>query len=186
MPYTGGMSPRTPLRRGLPALLLVLGGVALASEPPPAISVRMSPAASFNLQLDGEEVYSASVQLHFGPKQIRGRILGMDTLLRKEERSLGGVIGARPARLQVRQEGKTLHAEGTLGRGPVRLRFSPEELHAYTSDCTYELKYVEGLYVGPRNCASRLAPPVQVGIPQALFQHSAPEQALILLLALSS
>ncbi|HSP79776.1 MAG TPA: hypothetical protein VLQ93_14685 [Myxococcaceae bacterium] len=180
------MNPRPSLRRGLPALLLVLAGVALAADENPAISVRMSPARSFNLQLAGDEVFSANVQLHFGPKQIRGRILGQDTLLQKGEKELGGVIGARPARLEVRQEGRTLHAEGTLGRGPVRLRFSPEELHAYTADCTYELKYVHGRYEGPRSCASTLAPPVQVALPEAFFQRSAPEQALLLLLALSS
>ena len=170
--------------RFLLCLGLVVGGVAVGQPEPPAIAVRL-PFRSYNLRFSGDDVYSLDVQLHRSPTKWRGRAFGRVANLTLKEDGVSGVIGAAPVNLKVREEGDILLAEGGFLGGPVRLRFSPKELHLYMGGCTYELAYTEGRYQGPRSCDSNLAPAVQVSVPDAFGGLGPTEQATLLLFSLA-
>jgi hypothetical protein len=169
--------------RSLLALGLLVGGGAVAADAP-AIAVRL-PFNAYNLRFEGEDVVSLGVQLHRSPTELRGRVFGAPSLFTLKEGGVSGVVGPTPINLKVHQEGDSLKAEGGFLNGRVTLSFNAQELHVYIDQCTYKLTYTEGRYVGPRSCSRKLAPPVEVALPE-MFQQLAPvEQATLLLLALS-
>jgi hypothetical protein len=163
---------------------VLAGGVALAiPNDAPAISVQYW-RTNYNLRFSGNDVLSAGVQLHLDSGAARGRIAGLDAQHTLKEDKITGVVGGQHTNLKVNKEGDTLKAEGGFLGKRVELRYSPTELHAYMTGCTYDLKYVEGVYEGKRSCDSSLAPPARVTVPNALSERTPSEQALLLLLAL--
>jgi hypothetical protein len=169
--------------RSLLALGLLVGGGAVAADDP-AIAVRL-PFNAYNLRFQGEDVVSLAVQLHRSPTELRGRVFDAPALFTLKDGGVSGIVGPIPVNLKVRQEGDTVHAEGGFINGRVTLRYNPRELHVYINQCTYKLEHTEGRYLGRRSCDSRLAPPVEVALPE-MFQGLAPvEQATLLLLALT-
>ncbi|QRK07909.1 hypothetical protein JQX13_49425 [Archangium violaceum] len=151
----------------------------------PAISVDL-PYRSFNLQFSGDDVFSPDLQIHRSGTELRGRALGLATLLTLKEDGVSGVVGSIPINLKVRKEGDTLIAEGGFIDGRTKLRFSPKALHVYINQCTYDLTFAEGVYQGPRSCDSRFSPPVRISVPPELLSRGASEQAALLLFALVS
>ncbi len=163
---------------------LLAGGVASAiPADAPAIGVQLW-RTSYNLRFSGNDVLSAGVQLHLDSGAARGRIGGLDAQMTLKDDKVTGVVGGQHTNLKVKKEGDTLKAEGGLLGKRVELRYSPTELHAYMTGCTYDLKYVEGVYEGRRSCDVSLAPPVRVTVPNALSERTPAEQAMLLLLAL--
>lgn len=162
-----------------------MGGVALG-ESTPVISVDL-PYDNYNLQLRGDDIVSRDFQLHRSDTEIRGRALGGMAQLTLKPDGASGSINGSPVNLKVRKQGDTLFAEGGFINGPVKLRFSPRNLHVYIDQCTYELKPTGagGWYEGQRSCDSKLLPPVRVFVPPELLERSASEQAALLLFALA-
>lgn len=175
---------RSQLMRCALGVGLLAGGAALAiPDNAPAISVQLW-RNSYNLRFAGNDVLSAGVQLHLDSGSSRGRIGGLDAQLTLKDDKITGVVGGQHANLKVKKEGDTLKAEGGFLGKRVEMRYSPTELHAYMTGCTYDLKYVEGVYEGKRSCDNSLAPPARVTVPNSLSERSPSEQALLLLLAL--
>jgi hypothetical protein len=175
---------RSQLMRCALGVGLLAGGVASAiPENAPAIGVQLW-RTSYNLRFSGNDVLSSGVQLHLDSGSARGRIGGLDAQHTLKDDKITGVVGGQHTNLKVKKEGDTLKAEGGFLGKRVELRYSPTELHAYMTGCTYDLKYVEGVYEGRRSCDVSLAPPVRVTVPNALAERTPSEQSLLLLLAL--
>ncbi|PTL75290.1 hypothetical protein [Vitiosangium sp. GDMCC 1.1324] len=177
-------SLRSWSRGSLLGVGLLVGGVAAGAPDSPVIAVHL-PYESYNLQLSGDDVLSADIQLHRSATELRGRALGTAARLTLKEGGASGVVGSTPVNLKVHKEGDTLLAEGGFVDGRVTLRFNSKELHVYINQCRYELTYTEGWYEGPRSCDSRLAPPVRLSVPPEFLSRSASEQAALLLFALA-
>ena len=175
---------RSHLMRCALGVGLLAGGVAFAiPDNAPAISVQYW-RTNYNLRFAGNDVLSAGVQLHLDSGAARGRVGGLDAQMTLKDDKITGVVGGQHTNLKVKKEGDSLKAEGGFLGKRVELRYGPTELHVYMTGCTYDLKYVEGVYEGRRSCDSSIAPPIQVTVPNALSERTPSEQTLLLLLAL--
>ena len=175
---------RTPrFVRLLVGIGLLAGGLAVGAPNAPAISVSL-PQASYNVRLVDGNVVASHIQLSWTPERMRGRAFGAVTVLALKQDKVTGNIGGDPVNLKAHMEDGALVGEGGFLGGPVRLRFSPQELHVYLNGCTYRLKREGDNYVGPRSCDSPLERPVTVGLPEGFQQLTQAEQMILLLLSL--
>jgi hypothetical protein len=162
---------------------LLAGGVAGGAPSEPAISVTL-PQAAYNVRLVDGNVVANHIQLSWTPANMRGRAFGAVTVLSLKQDKVTGNIGGVPVNLRAHTEDGALVGEGGFLGGPVRVRFSPQELHVYLNGCTYRLKAEGDHYVGPRSCDSPLARPVTVGLPEDFQKLTLAEQMVLLLLSL--
>ncbi len=162
---------------------LLAGGVAVGAPNESAISVSL-PQATYNVRLVDGNVVANHIQLNWSPTKMQGRAFGSVAVLSLKQDTVSGNIGGVPVNLKARTEDGALIGEGGFLGGPVRLRFSPQELHVYLNGCTYRLKAEGDHYVGPRSCDSPLARPVTVGLPEDFQKLTPAEQMILLLLSL--
>lgn len=164
---------------------LLVGAVAVGAPGEPAISVRL-PQTAYNVRLTGRDIIAPHLQLFHSPREIRGRAFGRVMALSLTGNEARGAIGGVPINLRASLRGDTLRATGGFLGGSARLLLSPTELRLSVRGCTYTLQHTaDGRYVGPRSCDARLAPPVELTLPEVFHQLTPAEQATLLLLALS-
>jgi hypothetical protein len=157
--------------------------VAVGAPNEPAISVTL-PQATYNVRLADGNVVANHIQLSWNSERMRGRAFGAATMLSLKQDKVSGNIGGDPVNLKSHMEDGTLVGEGGFLGGPVRVRFSPQELQVYLNGCTYRLKREGDNYVGPRSCDGPLARPVTVGLPEDFQKLTQAEQMVLLLLSL--
>ncbi len=156
----------------------------MGAPPEHAISVRL-PQAAYNVRLTGEDIVAPHLQLHHGREQLQGRAFDAATTLSLEEDRVTGNIGGRLVNLKVSAQGDTVKAEGGFLGRPAQVRLTPTQLRVYVLGCTYNLKNLEGTYVGPRSCDLSLEPPAEVRLPEGFQELTPAEQAILLLLSLA-
>jgi len=165
---------------------LLAFGTAAAKEARPYLFLR-TPQNAFTVQVEGNNLNSADIQLSREGNNLRGRAFGQVVFLSLDEDIVGGTVGGQLSRLHLRDKAGITEIQGNFLGSLVHLDFSPQAISGTVGRCGYDLKVnADGLYEGSRSCGGIPQRPVTLGIPASLAQQGKPMTAATLAILLGS
>ncbi|GEN07751.1 hypothetical protein SAMN05443572_101224 [Myxococcus fulvus] len=176
----------SPLRRGVLALAVVLGGgVAVSAPKQDAINLRFG-LRQVNLTMRAEDVTGQDFQVSRKDRGLRGRTAVGLVDVKFEDGAVKGSLGPALVNLKVKRDGDTVEAEGGFGGRPATVKFTQDSLEIYIRDCTHRLSAREAgrSYAGQSNCSvGGSAGEAKLWLPDAFLEASPEEKVTLLLLA---
>ena len=174
---------------GLSALLL-LGPAAARDRSPEDERTYLylrTPQNAYTVQVEGNSLTSADLQLSYSNGDLRGRAFGRVVFLHLGEESVGGTVGSQLARLRLTDKDGTTHVQGNFLGTLVDLDLSAQGLNGTVGRCGYDLKATpEGTYEGSRSCGGIPQRPVSLSLPAQLTQQGTPLTVATLAMVLGS
>ncbi|WP_170115550.1 hypothetical protein [Melittangium boletus] len=173
-------------RRALGMAVLLALGTAAAKEERSYLFLR-TPNNAYTVQVEGNDLNSADIQLTREGDSLRGRAFGRVVFLNLDANTVGGTAGGLLSRLQLRDKEGVTEIQGNFLGSLVHLDFGPQAISGTVGRCGYDLKVnADGLYEGSRSCGGIPQRPVTLGIPSSLTQQGKPMTVATLAMLLGS